>query len=246
MEEEDVNDFNSNLWSFPDIFRSDESRNSFITQALLAFESFPPDTRLNCNDFYSILSFLSRDLPYNFVAFVCECVDPCISSGTLHAHRMPFGNFLMAFPICLLFPQFMHRFLTLFKTSDRFRDGVINRNVFLTLLRDTFRSFLSDERKDQKQFTDEEESSEDSDLTEDSLEIYKPAIDTNRLPSFEIINEVRRATVNLEDCSVQTLMFVMWQKEPRLLECKQNISGEGGASVHYEMVCPISQEPTDE
>ena len=227
MEEEDFEtDFNWNLWKFADIFENDTSRETFLTRALLAFSKFPPDTRLNCNDFYSILSFLSRDLPYNFVAFVCECIDPTISTGTLLGHRMAFGNFLMALPPCVLFPQFMHRFLTMFKTSDRFRDGVINRKVFLDLLNQTFHSFLSDKRKDSRcgEEEEEEDSSDDTTSSEDSFDVYELTIEPQRLPSRDIIREVRRATVQLEDCSVQTLLFVMWQKEPALLKCKEQVA----------------------
>ena len=215
-----------NAWKFEDIFASNESRVSFIVQTLLTFEEFPPDTRLNCDDYYSIMSVISHDIPYSFVAFVCECVDPSIASGTLLSHRIAFGNFLLCLPCCILFPQFMHRYLTLFKTSDKLRKGIISRSLFLSLLKETFMAFLTMKQKDKKEEEEEDDYSSEEETREPELTEYEPTIDPMRLPARELLAEVTKATASLDESSVQTLLFVMWQKEPQLLDCKARVRSE--------------------
>jgi hypothetical protein len=215
-------------WAFPAIFESDESRRRFVVQVLIAFKEFPPDTKLNYSDFYGIFSLLIRDLPYNFIAFVCECVDPSISSGTLMAHRMAFGNFLLALPCCVLFPQFMHEFLTRFKNVDRHRRGVIARSRCAVVLRKTFQKFVEREKPSAEDAEEEDEDdSEEEDASRPMFSDCKVLIDPKRLPTFDLIAELSKATVGLEDSSVQTLLFVMWQKDPTLLACKAEVHPGG-------------------
>jgi hypothetical protein len=211
-------------WEFPDIFLSDNSRMNFVLQCLMAFEGFPPETKLNCNDYYSILSVLVQGLPFRFVLFVCECIDPSITTGTRNAHRISFGNFLMALPCCIFFPQFMHRHLILYKRADKVRSGLLPRNRFLGVVRRTFQSFLEVVPNTKE----EDEPAEDEDIdfeSEEEEDIFrgKLTIDDKRIPTFELLNELRRATEGLAESSVQTLMFVMWQKDPTLLECKTTV-----------------------
>jgi hypothetical protein len=113
------------------------------------------------------------DLPFNFVSFVCECVDPSISSVTMMAHWMEFGNFLLTLPCCVLFPQFMHRFLALFKTADRLRRGIISPTLCLSTLRETVQTFIEQQKKDPKT---EEEDDDDDDEKEEAFEHCKTTI----------------------------------------------------------------------
>ncbi|OHT09253.1 hypothetical protein TRFO_21901 [Tritrichomonas foetus] len=212
-------------WEFTDIFKSNDTRIACVIDVLEAFENFPPDTRLNCDDYYSLLSTICDNIPYQFIVFVCECVDPSISSGTLMSHRIAFGNFLLAFPCCILFPQFIQKLLTLFKTADRLRVGVISRSNFISILKETFSSFLQTVTLATKNKVKEEEEEEEEDDDEPRQEQIT-SIDPRRLPDFSMIHEVQRATTNLDELSVQTLLFVMWQKDPTLLRCKTRIKPE--------------------
>jgi hypothetical protein len=217
------------FWEFPDIFLSDESRMTFIVECLMAFEEFPPETKLNCEDYYSILSVLVQGLPFKFVLFVCECVDPSITTGTRNSHRIAFGNFLMALPCCVFFPQFMHRHLIYFKKADKVRTGLLPRNRFLNILKRTFQSFLEVAPEPKKEEEEEEEDQFDDFESEEEEDIFKGelTIDKRRMPAFELLGELRRATEGLAESSVQTLMFVMWQKESVLMGCKSAVQKKG-------------------
>ena len=219
MEEED-----SNVWEFNNIFKSHESRISFIIDVLDAFENFPSDTRLNCDDYYSIFSTICNNLPYQFIVFVCECVDPSISSGTLLSHRIAFGNFLLALPCCILFSQFTHYLLTLFKNADKLRSGIISRSTFLTILKATYSNFFEMVKieKSNNGKANQEEEDEEDDYDEPEYERV-PTIDPKRIPDESMVNEVQRATKDLDELSIQTLFFVMWQKESTLIRCKSRI-----------------------
>lgn len=210
-------------WSFPDIFASHDSRLAFVVDILRVFKDFPPDTKLNCEDYCSILSFVVTDLPFNFVIFVCECVDPSITSGTMMAHRMEFGNFLLALPCCVLFPQFMHRFLALFKTADRLRRGIISRSLCLSTLREAFQTFIKPPKKEPKAEQEDEDDESEEDEKDETFENCQTTIDPQRLPTFDLIRELRRATEGLEESSVKTLLFVMWQKDPTLVQCRRTM-----------------------
>ena len=229
MEEEE----NLISWEFTDIFKSNDSRIVCVIDILEAFENFPPDTRLNCDDYYSLLSVFCENIPYPFIVFVCECVDPSISSGTLLSHRIAFGSFLLAFPCCILFPQFVHKFLTLFKTFDKQKAGVISRSLFLNILQDSFKSFIKP-----KSEMDDDLENEGGDEIEEDVENEKKkkkdqftTIDPLKLPDFSMVDEIKRATVGLDEASVQTLFFVMWQKDPTLLHCKSRIKPENYMSL---------------
>jgi hypothetical protein len=146
------------------------------------------------------------DLPFNFVSLVCECVDPSISSMTMMAHRLEFGNFLLALPCCILFPQFIHRFLAVFKTADRLRRGIISRTLCLSTLRETFQTFIEQQKKDPKIEEEEDDDDDDeNDEKEEAFEDCKTTIQAERLPTFDLIREMRRATDGLEQSSVKTL-----------------------------------------
>jgi hypothetical protein len=205
-------------WVFTDIFASNESRIAFVTQSLVGFKNFPPDTKLNPEELNAVLSLMVKHVPYSFVVFVYECVDPSITSNNL-THRIAFGNFLLALPVSVLFPQFIHLFLSLFKTCDRLRKGVIRRSVFLEILRETFKSFISSEKS---QSSEEEEDDDEEEGVEHKInfENCQLTIDRSHLPSYDLVQEVQRATKGLEECSVQTLLFIMWQKDATLLSCK--------------------------
>lgn len=216
-------------WEFTNIFKSNDSRIVCVMDVLEAFENFPPDTRLNCDDYYSLLSVFCENIPYPFIVFVCECVDPSISSGTLLSHRIAFGNFLLAFPCCILFPQFTHKFLTLFKTCDKLKTGIILRPLFLNILQETLQSFIkpkSEIDKEVEEEHEEEESINESGFGQPKNKKPITTIDPLKLPDFSIFDEVKRATIGLDEASVQTLFFIMWQKDPTLLHCKSRIKPE--------------------
>lgn len=221
-------------WEFTNIFKSNDSRIVCVIDILEAFENFPPDTRLNCDDYYSLISVFCENVPYPFIVFVCECVDPSITSGTLLSHRIAFGNFLLAFPCCILFPQFVHKFLTLFKTYDKQKIGVISRSLFLNILQTTFQSFIRPKAeidKEKEDAIDEEDEDENENVDvalshKRKKKIQITTIDPLKLPDFSMVDEVRDATASLDEASVQTLFFVMWQKDPTLLHCKSRIKPE--------------------
>jgi hypothetical protein len=218
-------------WSFVDIFTSGESRRLFVTQCLLGFKDFPPDTKLNAHELNAVMSLMIKNLPFSFVVFVYECVDPTITSANL-THRVAFGNFLLALPAVILFPQFVHVFLALFKTSDRLRRGVIRRSTFLATLHEAFENFISVEKTKAKAAEEEEDGDKDDsdddleeEVAERKVEFDKCElkIDRSLLPTYDLVHEVQRATKGLEECSVQTLLFIMWQKNPDLIECKSAV-----------------------
>ena len=200
-------------WTFPVLFQSLESKVKFSQDLLNAFEQFPSETCLNCDDFYSLISLVCSDVPYNFIVFVCECVDPSISSGTIMSHRIPFGNFLLALPCCIIFPYFMHELLTLFKTADTLRKGVIKRDKFVEILHQIFERFLPPQRNPK-----------DKSDTPLPLPLCKEVEMSNgyekRYPRATIVEEFENATEDLGMSSVQTLLFVMWQKNLILMQCK--------------------------
>lgn len=225
-------------WEFANVFKSFQSKISFVIDILDVFENFPPDTRLNCDDYYSIFSVMCENIPYQFIVFVCECVDPSISSGTLLAHKVAFGNFLLALPCCILFPQFMHKLLTLFKASDKLRSGIISRSLFLSILNDTFAEFVN--TTDEQESDDENEEDENNSEKETKVQ-HTTTLDPQNLPDFSMIDEVQRATSGLDEASVQTLLFIMWQKDPTLLMCKSRIRPEDPASASNDATSQASQ-----
>lgn len=200
-------------WTFPTVFQSLETKIKFTRDILAAFEQFPSETRLNCDDFYSIISLVCADVPYNFIVFVCECVDPSISSGTIMSHRIPFGNFLLAFPCCIIYPYFLHELLTLFKTADTLRRGVISKDRFLDILHQIYARFFPPP-PDPKDKSGNPPPPPQARLIEDSNGNEK------RYPMPDIVDEFERATEELGKSSVQTLLFVMWQKDSLLIQCK--------------------------
>ena len=204
-------------WTFPTVFQSLESKVKFTHDILNAFEQFPSETKLNCDDFYSLMSLVCADVPYNFIVFVCECVDPSISSGTIMAHRIPFGNFLLALPCCIIYPYFMHELLTYFKTADTQRRGIINRDKFVEILHTIFQPFLPPQR-DPKDKSDKPLPPPERQEVETSNGYEK------RYPKTSIVMEFEQATEDLGKSSVQTLLFVMWQKDLILLQCKDRTS----------------------
>ncbi|EAY01963.1 hypothetical protein TVAG_431040 [Trichomonas vaginalis G3] len=203
-------------WTFPMIFKSIETKIKFTHDILRAFEQFPSETKLNCDDFYSIISLVCADVPYNFIVFVCECVDPSISSGTIMSHRIPFGNFLLAFPCCIIYPYFLHELLTLFKTEDTLRRGIINRDRFLDILNQIYTRFFPP-APDPKDKSGKPPEAPQCKLVEESNGNEK------RYPMPDIVDEFEKATEELGKSSVQTLLFVMWQKDIILLQCKERL-----------------------
>ena len=118
-------------WFFPDGINNPVD---FSRDLLDAFSSFPSNTALNCDEYYSILSLICSDIPYSFIVFVCECADPTISSGRLLSHRVEVGNFLLVLPCCVIYPRFHHQFLAEFKTNDTTKSGYINRDLMLRIM----------------------------------------------------------------------------------------------------------------
>ena len=206
-------------WDFATIFQTLDTKTRFVRDILNAFEQFPADTKLSCDDYYSLFSLVCSDIPYNFIVFVCECVDPSISSGTIMSYRIPFGNFLLAFPCCIIFPHFMHELLTLFKTADTLRKGVINRDKFLEILQEIFSRFLPPKR-------DPKDKSGAPLPPPECKEVEIVNGYEKRYPRPSIVDDFEQATDDLAKSSVQTLLFVMWQKNIILLQCKErtNIS----------------------
>ena len=204
-------------WTFPVVFESLETKIKFTHDILNAFEMFPSETRLNCDDYYSLISLVCSSVPYNFIVFVCECVDPSISSGTIMSHRIPFGNFLLAFPCCIIFPYFMHELLTYFKTADIMRQGIISRDKFVEILHTIYQPFLQTQ-KDRKGKSNAPLQQPEKRIVENSNGYEK------RYPETTIIEEFETATEDLGKSSVQTLLFVMWQKDLILLQCKDRMT----------------------
>lgn len=204
-------------WTFHQLFSDIDTKLKFVQDVLNAFEEFPSETRLNCDDFYSILSLVCSEIPYSFVAFVCECVDPSISSKTILSHRIHFGNFLLAFPCCIIYPYFMHELLTLFKTTDIHRKGIIKRDNFLIILSQIYSRFVP-QPKDPKDKSDSPPPPPEEELVGKINGFEK------RYPDPHIVEDYFEATMDFNNSSVQTLLFVMWQKDEILLNCKDRIS----------------------
>jgi len=201
---------NANEWTFPVIFKDIDTKMNFVRYILECFQDFPSETKLNCDDYSSIMSLICPDFPYSFIVFVLECVDPSISSGRLLTHRVAFGNFLLALPCCILYPFFMHEVLTLYKGIDILRNGIITRDKFLLLLNQVLKRFIHHV---------EEEDEEDEKVESLVCEVNGHE---KRYPNPSLYEDYFEATIDLEKSSIQTLFFVMWQTNDLLLKCKES------------------------
>ena len=220
-------------WNFQHIFLDIEAKTNFIADVLSSFEQFPPELKLNCDDLFSLFSLVCENVPYNFIVFICECVDPSISSGTLNSHRIAFGNFLLALPCCILYPVYIHQILTLFKATDSLKMGLISKNSFLSIIRGAYTTVggkglekYIDEMNQQKEYEEKHKYDQDfyvrPDPSQVPITVENDDIKVD-LPEMKILDEVEEATDELEQASIQTLFFVLWQKNQYLLQCKSMI-----------------------
>lgn len=200
-------------WDFGSIFSNLDAKIRFTHDILNAFEAFPAEARLNCDDFFSLLSLVCNGIPYNFVVFVCECADPSISSKTILFHRIQFGNFLLALPVCIIYPYFMYELLTLFKTTDTLKTGIISKEKFLILINHIFERFLP------APVNPKDRSGKPPPEPADQL-LKEFNGNERRYPSPDLVKHYEEATKELSNSSVLTLLFVIWQKDDILLVCK--------------------------